>query len=168
MAAGRAVTAAVAIPDTKVIRALLAIGAVVICGGGGGIPVIKAKDGALHGIEAVVDKDRASALLARQIKADALLLLTDVKAVFRDFGRAQATAIERISATEAARLTLPDGSMRPKVEAAVDFVRNSGGLAAIGRLEDALGVLQGQTGTRIVADDLPSPSAGDRQPVNAP
>lgn len=147
----------IAIPDTKVINALLDQGAVVICGGGGGIPVIQAPDGALHGIEAVVDKDRASALLARQIKADALLLLTDVKAIYRDFGRAQASAIDRISATEANLLTLPDGSMRPKVEAAVTFVRTGGGLAAIGRLEDALGVLQGQTGTRIVADDPPDP-----------
>jgi carbamate kinase len=147
----------IAIPDTKVIKALLDQGAVVICGGGGGIPVIRHPDGALHGVEAVVDKDRASAVLAREIKADALLLLTDVKAVFRNFGRAQASAIERITATEAARLTLPDGSMRPKVEAAVDFVRGGGGLAAIGRLEDAMEVLQGQTGTRIFADEPPDP-----------
>lgn len=145
----------VAIPDTKVIKALLTLGAVVICGGGGGIPVIQHPDGALHGIEAVVDKDRASALMARQIRADALLLLTDVKAIFRDFGRAQASAIDRISATEAMRLALPDGSMRPKVEAAVDLVHAGGGPAAIGALEDALAVLQGQTGTRIVADAPP-------------
>jgi carbamate kinase len=147
----------IAIPDTKLIKALLDQGTVVVCGGGGGIPVIQVPDGALHGIEAVVDKDCVSALLARQISADALLLLTDVKAIYRDSGRAQASAIDRISATEASRLTLPDGSMRPKVEAAIDFVRAGGGLAAIGRLEDALGVLQGQTGTRIVADDAPDP-----------
>ncbi len=145
----------VAIPDTKVIRALLDLGAVVICGGGGGIPVIQHASGALHGIEAVVDKDRASALLARQIKADALLLLTDVGAVFRDFGTAKASTIDKITATEAARLTLPDGSMRPKVEAAVDFIRAGDGFAAIGRLEDALEVLKGQAGTRIVDDDRP-------------
>lgn len=147
----------VAIPDTKVIRVLLDQGAVVICGGGGGIPVIQGADGALSGVEAVVDKDRVSALLARQLSADALLLLTDVRAIFRDFGRAQASAIDRITATEAARLSLPDGSMRPKVEAAIDFVRAGGGVAAIGRLEDALEVLQGRTGTRIMADVEPVP-----------
>ncbi len=145
----------VRIPDTKVIRALLDLGAVVICGGGGGIPVIQHPGGALHGIEAVVDKDRASALLARQIKADALLLLTDVAAVFRDFATAQATAIDQMTVTAASALILPDGSMRPKVEAAVDFIRAGGGFAAIGRLEDALELLTGRAGTRIVGDDGP-------------
>jgi carbamate kinase len=133
----------VAIPDTKIIRVLIDRGAVVIGAGYGCIPVIQHPDGTLHGIEAVVDKDRASALLARQIRADALLLLTDVKAVFRDFGKERASAIDRITAGEAAQLTLPEGSMRPKVEAAVNFVQAGGAFAAIGRLEDALPLLDG-------------------------
>jgi carbamate kinase len=138
------------IPDTKVIAILLKAGAVVICGGGGGIPVIKHPDGSLSGIEAVVDKDRASALLARQIKADALLLLTDVAAVYEDFGTDHQKAIHQITATAAAALTLQSGSMRPKVEAALAFLQDGGGFAAIGRLEDALEILQGGTGTRIM------------------
>jgi carbamate kinase len=141
----------VKIPDTKVIRALLDLGSVVICGGGGGIPVIQHVDGALHGIEAVVDKDRASALLARQIRADALLLLTDVAAVFRDFGTDHATPIRQMTVAEADELSLPDGSMRPKVEAASAFVRTGGACAVIGQLQDARDMLEGRAGTRIVA-----------------
>jgi carbamate kinase len=139
------------IPDTKVISLLLGQGAVVICGGGGGIPVIQGSDGALHGIEAVVDKDRASALLANLLKADELLLLTDVAAVFRDFGTAEALPIREMTLAEADDLQLPDGSMRPKVEAAVTFVRAGGASAVIGRLEDALDMLDGRAGTRISA-----------------
>ena len=143
------------IPDTKVISLMLGQGAVVICGGGGGIPVIRAADGALHGVEAVVDKDRASALLAKLINADALLLLTDVAAVFRDFGTAQAAPIRVMTVAEAGDLSLPNGSMRPKVEAASTFVRAGGNYAVIGRLEDALDMLEGRAGTRVIArDDL--------------
>lgn len=146
----------VEIPDTKVISLLLGQGAVVICGGGGGIPVIRDEDGALHGIEAVVDKDRASAMLAKLLGADALLLLTDVAAVFRDFGTAQAAPIRQMTATEANELALPDGSMRPKVRAAADFVQASGALAVIGQLQDARDMLEGRSGTRIVATDRPA------------
>ena len=98
------------IPDTKVIAILLMAGALVICGGG--IPVIKHPDGSLSRIEAVVDKDRASAMLARQIKADAFLLLTDVAAVYEDFGTDHQKAIHQITATAAAAPTLPSESMR--------------------------------------------------------
>lgn len=82
-----------------------------------------------------------------------MLLLTDVRAAFRDFATAEANAINKITTPEAARLTLPDGSMRPKVEAAIDLMRAGAGFAAIARLEDALEVLQGRAGTRIDADD---------------
>lgn len=85
------------IPDTKVIAILLKAGALVICGGG--IPVIKHPDGSLSGIEAVVDKDRASVLLARQTKADALLLLIDVATVYEDFGTDHQKPIHQITAT---------------------------------------------------------------------
>jgi carbamate kinase len=140
-----------AIPDTKVIGLLLEHGAVVICGGGGGIPVIRDLDGALHGVEAVVDKDLATALLAQLLQADALLLLTDVAAIFRDFGTARATPIRQLTVAEAKDLSLPDGSMRPKAQAAADFVQAGGTFAAIGRLEDAQAMLDGKAGTRITA-----------------
>ena len=146
----------VAIPDSKVISLLLGQGAVVICGGGGGIPVVRGDDGALHGVEAVVDKDRASALLATLLGADALLLLTDVAAVYRDFGTDQAAPVRQMTVTEADGLPLPDGSMHPKVEAASAFVRSGGTHAVIGRLQDARGMLEGRTGTRIVPMEKPA------------
>ena len=74
------------IPDMRVIKLLLEQGVVVICGGGGGIPILRNEDGSTVGVEAVIDKDAASALLAQQLQADALLLLTDVDAIYRDFG----------------------------------------------------------------------------------
>lgn len=100
------------IPDTMVIAMLLKAVAVVIRGCGGGIPMIKRPEGSLNGIEAVVDKDRASALLARQIKADTFLLLTDVAAVYEDFDTDHQKPIHQITATASPPLTLPSGSMR--------------------------------------------------------
>lgn len=140
--------AAQEIPDMRVLQLLLDQGVIVICTGGGGIPVIRQKDGSLIGVEAVIDKDAASALLARELKADALLLLTDVGAVYRDFGTDEATPISEISPREARALTLPEGSMRPKVTAACNFAA-MGGLAGIGRLDQALDILEGRAGTRV-------------------
>jgi carbamate kinase len=135
--------------EMKVIEMLVDRGVVVICAGGGGIPVVTRPDGSLHGIEAVIDKDRASALLARQLDADMLLLLTDVDAVYRHFGKPDA---QRIAQAGAATL-VPDhfaaGSMRPKIEAASAFAAATGHPAAIGRLEDAVRILTGEAGTRI-------------------
>ena len=102
----------------------------------------------MPGIEAVIDKDAASALLAKEIGADALLLLTDVDGVYRDFGTPDACRIDRLSPDEARALSLPDGSMAPKVTAAADFV-TAGSMAGIGRLEDAGQILKEQAGTRI-------------------
>ncbi|WP_339858127.1 carbamate kinase [Thalassospira alkalitolerans] len=136
------------IPDVPVIQLLLKHGVIVICTGGGGIPVVYQKDGSLTGIEAVIDKDAASALLAKEIGADALLLLTDVDGVYRDFGTPDAHRIETLSPDEARALSLPDGSMAPKVTAAANFV-TAGKMAGIGRLEDAAEILAGQAGTRI-------------------
>ncbi len=138
----------VEIPDIPVIQLLLKHGVIVICTGGGGIPVVYQKDGSLTGIEAVIDKDAASALLAKEIGADALLLLTDVDGVYRDFGTPDACRIDRLSPDEARALSLPDGSMAPKVSAAADCV-TAGRMAGIGRLEDAGQILTGQAGTRI-------------------
>jgi carbamate kinase len=137
------------IVELSVIERLLGGGVGVICCGGGGIPVVRDGDGRLNGIEAVIDKDRTAALLAEQVGADALLLLTDVAAVEADYGTAAARAIRDTSPAELRRLTFPAGSMGPKVEAACAFVDATGHHAAIGRLEDAAGLLGGTKGTII-------------------
>ncbi|EIK52998.1 carbamate kinase [Stutzerimonas kunmingensis] len=136
------------IPDLQVIKLLLEQGVVVICAGGGGIPILRRADGSTVGVEAVIDKDAASALLAQQLKADALLLLTDIDAIYRDFGKDSAAAIRSLSVEEGRALNLPAGSMGPKLAAAADFAEY-GGFSGIGRLEDAVGILQGSAGTRI-------------------
>jgi carbamate kinase len=140
-----------AIIELPAVRALLADGAVVICTGGGGAPVTESLDRQLVGVEAVVDKDLTAALLADNLRADALLLLTDVAAVLRDFGTAQAAPISRVSVSELATMTFPDGSMGPKVEAARRFVSATGAHAAIGALNDAVALLDGAAGTTITA-----------------
>lgn len=137
------------IPDMRVLQLLLNQGVIVICTGGGGIPVLQRPDGSLIGIEAVIDKDAASALLAGKLGADALLLLSDIGAVYRDFGTSQQAAITELTPDGARALDLPTGSMGPKVEAAAAFAERDGALACIGKLEDALALLQGRTGTRI-------------------
>lgn len=137
------------IPDLGVIRLLLAQGAVVICAGGGGIPVIRRADGSLSGVEAVIDKDRASALLARELGAEALLMLTDVEGVMEGFGTDGASRIPRLTLKRAGELELPAGSMGPKVAAGGDFVEHGGRLAGIGRMEEALAILAGTSGTLI-------------------
>jgi len=139
------------IPDMRVVKLLLDQGVIVICGGGGGIPVLRREDGSLIGIEAVIDKDAASALLARQLGADALLLLTDVDAVYRDFGTDQQTRIAALTPEEAEALNLPDGSMGPKMTAASQFA-TQGGLAGIGRLDQATDILEGRAGTCVLLD----------------
>lgn len=142
------------IPDLGVLQLLLAQGVVVICAGGGGIPVLRRADGSLIGVEAVIDKDFASALLATSLNAEALLMLTDVVAVFRNFGTDHAAPIARLTPEQAAALTLPQGSMAPKVAAACDFVRGGGGLAGIGRLEDAVAILNGTAGTLVTKQTI--------------
>jgi len=137
------------IPDIRVLKLLLDQGVVVICTGGGGIPVLRRNDGSMTGVEAVIDKDAASALLARELNADALLLLTDVDAVYRDFGTPTAAPVRNITSAEARMLDVPAGSMGPKVAAASDFA-DSGGLSGIGRLEDAIAILEGLAGTKIL------------------
>ncbi len=138
--------------ELGVIEMLVSRGVIVICAGGGGIPVVCREDGSLTGVEAVIDKDMASALLARELKADALLLLTDIEAVYRDWGGSEARAIRRISPAQMAEYTFAAGSMGPKVQAACEFVEQSGGIAAIGSLKDAVAILHGEAGTVISAD----------------
>ena len=131
------------------IRLLVEAGVCVICAGGGGIPVVRGADGKMDGVEAVIDKDRTSALLARGLNADALLMLTDVEAVFADWGGPDQAVIQTISPDELDAMTFAAGSMGPKITAACDFVRAGGTLAGIGRLQDARAILEGRTGTRV-------------------
>lgn len=137
------------IVELRAIRVLLNAGVVVICGGGGGVPVT-VSDGALRGVEAVIDKDLAATLLARSIDADGLLLLTDVAAVYTDFGSAKQEPISAATIDRLRALTLDPGSMGPKVEAACRFVDETGGFAAIGSLVEAEAVLRGEAGTRVL------------------
>ncbi len=134
------------------IKVLLGAGHTVICAGGGGIPVVRNEDGGMTGVEAVIDKDRTSALLALGLGADALLLLTDVPAVFRNYGKADQSAIGEATPEAMGELELAPGSMGPKVGAAVAFVRASGKLAGIGQLTDARAILESKAGTRILPD----------------
>ena len=134
------------------IRLLLEAGAVVICAGGGGIPVAAGADGSIRGLEAVIDKDRTSALLAIELRADALLLLTDVDAVYAGWGAPEQTALRRATPEVLRRLRLPEGSMGPKVDAACRFVAATGRPAGIGRLADGASILRGEAGTWVCAE----------------
>jgi carbamate kinase len=138
---------------------LMAMPAVVICGGGGGVPVTENDAGQLTGVEAVVDKDLAAAAIAECIAADRLLLLTDVPAVMRDFGTPHACALHLLDTDQLATMHFPDGSMGPKVEACRRFVTTTGNSAAIGALRDAGAILAGTAGTRIVASTAPAGSS---------
>ena len=102
-------------------------------------------------MEAVIDKDLASSLLARQLQADMLLLLTDVDAVYVDYGTAAARALRRVSPKELSGKNFAAGSMGPKVSAAIEFVEATGNSAAIGRLEDAVEIVRGRQGTSFHA-----------------
>ena len=135
--------------ELSTIRLLVDAGVLVICTGGGGIPVVIDEAGAIHGVEAVIDKDLAAALLAQQIDADALLMLTDVDAVYTDWGTPNAKALAAGRAAEMRALPLASGSMGPKVEAACRFVESTGALAAIGSLSEAAAVLEGRAGTTV-------------------
>ena len=135
--------------ELGIIGMLVQQGVLVICAGGGGIPVILRKDGSLIGIEAVIDKDLASALLARQLKADVFLMLTDVDAVYKDWSKPQQRAIRRISPQAIQHYAFAAGSMEPKIKAACEFVEQSGGIVGIGRLQDANAILAGEAGTLI-------------------
>jgi carbamate kinase len=132
----------------EVIRLLLERGVVVICAGGGGIPVVRGGQGRLEGIEAVIDKDRASALLARELGADVLMMLTDVDAVYRDWGTPKARALRALSPDAARQMAFAPGSMAPKIAAACEFAE-TGGTVFIGQLQDAAAILAGTDGTRI-------------------
>jgi len=137
--------------DLDVIKLLVNHDVVVICAGGGGMPVFRHYDGSLTGVEAVIDKDRTSALLATSLEADMLLMLTDVDGVYTDFQTPQANRIGTVTAQQIGQYDFPEGSMGPKVEAARDFVTKTGGVAGIGELGDALDIVEQNAGTLVVA-----------------
>ena len=135
------------------IRWLLARGALVIAAGGGGIPVARSAGGQrLHGVDAVIDKDLCSGLLARELGADVLLIATDVAAVYLDWGLPAQRALGRVTPQALAQHAFPAGSMGPKVEAACAFVTATGGRAVIGSLEHIEEMLAGHAGTQVCMD----------------
>ncbi len=136
--------------ELPLIQMLVESGALVVCAGGGGIPVAADESGRLHGVEAVVDKDLTAALLACAVSADVLLLLTDVEAVIDGFGTPGARPVSQATPDQLRARSLPAGSMGPKVDAACRFVEATGRLAAIGRLDDASALLAGEAGTTVV------------------
>ena len=135
--------------EVRVVEWLVEKGVVVICTGGGGIPTMLTPDGALVGVEAVIDKDHAGALLAESLRADVFLMLTDAAAVWENWGAADARAIRRASPAALEALSFAAGSMGPKVTAACDFARATGGRAGIGALEDAVAIIEGRAGTVV-------------------
>lgn len=137
--------------EIHAIGTLLNAGFVVICAGGGGIPTVAPQSGERRGVEAVVDKDFAAALLAEGVGADFLLLLTDVPAVWTRWPMEDGAPIGKITPAELRRLTFAPGSMAPKVEAACRFVERTGRPAAIGAVEEADAILRGAAGTVVRA-----------------
>jgi carbamate kinase len=147
--------------EIQSIRNLVEAGTIVICAGGGGIPTMYDHSGRLHGVEAVIDKDIASALLAEQLDADLLVIATDVDGVYANWGTANQTKLGHVTPAELACLEpeLPAGSMGPKVEAACRFARTTGNEAVIGSLADITAIVQGTAGTRV------SPVSGPMAPI---
>ena len=141
------------IVDISLIETIANSGAVVIAGGGGGIPVVRNDDGTRHGVEAVIDKDLSSALMANVLGIDTMLVLTAVDRVYVDFGKPTQRALNHLSLAEIEELQdrgeFADGSMGPKIAAAIQFVRGGGKRAIIAHLDEAEAALAGTTGTQI-------------------
>lgn len=135
--------------EIRPIKWLLEKGTVVICAGGGGIPTMYGEDGNLKGIEAVIDKDLASSLLAQQLNSDLLVIATDVNAAFINWGKPDQKGIAYAHPDELEKLGFAAGSMGPKVEAACEFARKTGKTAVIGALADIEAIVQGKAGTRV-------------------
>ncbi|YCM46818.1 carbamate kinase (plasmid) [Verrucomicrobiaceae bacterium 227] len=140
-----------AILELDAIRHLVEGGFLVICTGGGGVPVTR-EEGLVQGVEAVIDKDRASCLLAQDLEADWLLMLTDVDAVYSGWGSSEAYALSHTTPDGLDRFSFAAGSMGPKVEAACEFVRSGGKMAGIGSPGDVMAILAGEAGTVVHPD----------------
>lgn len=142
------------IPEAAVIAGLASRGVVTIAAGGGGVPVVETEDGTLEGVDAVVDKDRASALLGNQAGAERLVILTSVDAVYAGFGTPAQRIIDRLTASQAERLLVGDefapGSMGPKIEAAIAFLRHGGLEVRVGLPEQMDALLAGRAGTVLL------------------
>jgi len=135
--------------EIRPVKWLLDHGTIVICAGGGGIPTRYNAEGKLEGVEAVIDKDLCSALLAEQLTSDLLVIATDVDATYIDWGKPTQKAIAEAHPDELERLGFAAGSMGPKVQAACEFARNTGKVAVIGSLADIQAIVQGKAGTRV-------------------
>ena len=142
------------IAEAPIIKTMVQSGAVVIASGGGGIPVYKNKEGKLHGVDAVIDKDRAGAKLAEEVEADIFLILTDVEHALLNYGTDNEKPVEKVTIDQAKQYLseghFKAGSMGPKVEAALGFVERGGDHAIITSLDKAVEALEGKTGTHIV------------------
>ena len=139
------------IVESDAITTLIKQDHLVICTGGGGIPV-KKENGKLVGVEAVIDKDMSAAYLAQQLNADALLILTDADAVYLDWGKPTQKALRSTTPRELAQYAFDAGSMGPKIDASCDFIKKGGKLVGIGALADGLAILKGEAGTNIIAE----------------
>ncbi|SDB95077.1 carbamate kinase [Paraburkholderia lycopersici] len=135
--------------EIRPVKWLLEHGTIVICAGGGGIPTRYGADHKLSGVEAVIDKDLCSALLAQELEADLLIIATDVNAAFIDWNKPTQKAIASAHPDELEKLGFAAGSMGPKVMAAAEFARNTGKDAVIGALADIVAITQGKAGTRV-------------------
>ncbi|MGD8396944.1 MAG: carbamate kinase, partial [Candidatus Eiseniibacteriota bacterium] len=148
--------------EVRPIQWLLERGVIVICTGGGGIPTAYRPDGTLGGVEVVIDKDRASALLAVELQADFLVMATDVDAIYVDWGTPGARPLRDVTPTELRQLDFASGSMGPKVDAACFFVRRTGRTAAVGALVDLERIIAGEAGTIVRPEhDEPAPRGAD-------
>jgi carbamate kinase len=135
------------------VKWLLEKGTVVICAGGGGIPTCYGDNRQLRGVEAVIDKDLCSALLAQELGADLLVIATDVDAAYVDWGKPSQKAISRAHPDELEKLGFASGSMGPKVQAAIEFVRKTGKDAVIGALPDIVAIVGCAAGTRVTVQN---------------
>jgi carbamate kinase len=135
--------------EIQPIRWLLEQGTIVICGGGGGIPTMYNDNGLLVGVEAVIDKDLCSSLLARELEAEMLVIATDVPAIYLDWGAPSQRSIRCAHPDALLDLPFAQGSMGPKVEAACEFARLSGKTAVIGALDEIDRIVNGSAGTRV-------------------
>ena len=144
------------IVEERAVRGLLEAGDIVIAAGGGGIPVIMKEDGDLEGVDVVVDKDLASSILARDIKANCLMMLTGVEQVFLNFKQPNERALKALTVKEAQRYLkeghFPPGSMGPKIQAAINFLNWGGEVAIITSIDKVKEALEGITGTKITKD----------------
>ena len=135
--------------EIRPIRMLVDQGVIVICAGGGGIPTMYGEDGRLRGVEAVIDKDLASSLLAEELDADMLVIATDVDGVYIGWGTPEQTKLGKVTVDEVVSMKLPAGSMGPKVAAACQFAAKTGKEAVIGSLADIDKIVAGDAGTRV-------------------